>query len=269
MSDYAEKIAAMVWSFSRLSTFDQCKYSFYLKYIIDNDDEYLAEGNYWAEVGSFMHEILEKIFKGELKQEDSTQYFVDHYDDRVLYRASKSIMSKTYAACISYLETEDFWWIRECEIIGVERNFEITVSGYKFTGYIDLLLRNKHTGALILLDHKSAAYPLTAKGDRVLKANEKSFASYGRQMYLYCHAVKELYGEFPVYIVWNHFKAGRMVKISFNQDEYEEAMKWFLDTIAAIENEQDFPETLDYFYCHNLCDFRNSCEYKHYSDKAE
>lgn len=268
-NEYSDKIDSMVWSYSRLSTFEQCKYSFYLKYIVEDESEYLAEGNYWAEVGSFMHEILEMIFKKEMNPEDAVEYFVEHYDDRVLYKTAKSIMKKTYDACIDYLTSEDYWWIKECEILGVEQVVNLEIDGHKFTGYIDLLLRNKHTGDIILMDHKSATYPLSAKGDRVLKNHSKSFESYRKQMYLYCHAVKQLFGEYPRCIVWNHFKAGSMVKIEFDQTEYDATIRWFIDTISAIKREQDYPETIDYFFCHNLCDFRNSCEYNKYSDKVE
>ncbi len=269
MNDNETKIADMVWSYSRLSTFEQCKYAFYLKYLVANDNEYLAEGNYWAEVGSFMHEILERIFKKELSLDDAPTYFIDHYNDFVLYKTSPTIMKRTYDACLDYLASEDLWWVKECEVLGVELEMHFEVSGFPFVGYIDLLLRNRHTGELILVDHKSAAYPLSAKGDRVLKNHEKSFDSYRKQMYLYCHAIKQKYGQFPAHIVWNHFKAGKMVRIPFNKDEYDEAIRWFSDTIHAIKAEHDYSETQDYFYCHNLCDFRNSCEYKLYSDKAE
>ena len=268
-NDYSEIIDAMVWSYSRISTFAQCKYSFYLKYIVDDESEYLPEGNYWAEVGSFMHEILEKIFKNELSPDDAITFFVDNFDNRVLYKTSQSTMDNTYDACINYLSSEDFWWVKECEILGVEQEVSISIFDYKFTGYIDLVLQNKHTGDIILVDHKSAAYPLSANGQRVLKNHAKSFESYTKQMYLYSNAIRQLYGKFPKYIVWNHFKAGRMVKIAFDPEEYDASIKWFIDTIESIKNERDYQENVDYFYCHNLCAFRNSCEYNQYPNKSE
>lgn len=266
MNDYEYKINQMVWSYSRLSTFEQCRYSFYLKYIVENDDEYLAEGNYWAEVGSFMHEILERVFKGEMCIDDAAEYFVNHYDDYVLYDTKSSIMEKTYDACLSYLEEEDLSWLDEYEVIGVELEVEFKIEGHPFKGFIDLLLKHKETGELVVLDHKSAAYPLSSKTGKLLKANEKSFISYKKQMYLYCNAVNQLYGRFPKWIVWNHFKAQKFVTIPFDQKEYDQAIAWFVDTIQCIREEKDFPETMDYFYCHNLCEFRNSCEYKLYED---
>ena len=50
------------WSYSRTACFANCKYEYYLKYILKDDEMYLPEGNYYSEVGSFMHDILAKIF---------------------------------------------------------------------------------------------------------------------------------------------------------------------------------------------------------------
>lgn len=52
---------------------------------------YLAEGNFYAEVGSFVHEILAMIFKGELKVDDALQYFIDNYDDNVFYKVKEAL----------------------------------------------------------------------------------------------------------------------------------------------------------------------------------
>lgn len=268
MNDYEDKISNMVWSYSRLSAFEQCRYSFYLKYIVEDEDTYLAEGNYWAEVGSFMHEILEKVFKGEMDIEDAASYFIDHYDENVFYTAKNSIMNNAYEACIKYLEEEDLSWLEYFEILGVELEVIFKIKGYQFKGYIDLLLRNKETGDIVVLDHKSAAYPFSEKTKKLLKAHEKSFLSYEKQMYLYSNAVYQLYGRFPKWIAWNHFKAQKFAIIPFDIDKHREATQWFIDTIHTIENEKEFKETMDYFYCHNLCEFRNSCEYKLYEDNV-
>lgn len=81
-------------------------------------------------------------------------------------------------------------------------------------------------------------------------------------MYLYCHAVKEEYGEFPSSIIWNHFKdGGLLAKIPFSMDEYTNTIKWFENTIKEATKEREFEPSPDYFYCRNLCNFRNSCEY--------
>lgn len=251
----------MVWSYSRLTAFAQCKYQFYLKYIVADDDQYLPEGNYYAEVGSFVHSILEMVFKNQLSVDEAGWYFAEHFDDNVLYKTRKNLMDKRYEACANYFADLDLDWLKDCEILGVEKQIDVCVDGYRFTGFIDLLVRDKVTGNIILIDHKSSKVPVSKTG-KLLKASEASFTSYKHQMYLYALYVKQEYGEYPAYIAWNHFAdGGEIVSLPFSEKEMSDAKEWFLSTIHDIEEEESFEETQDFFYCHNLCDFRNSCEY--------
>ena len=261
MSEYKDKIKQMLWSYSRATCYSHCPYAFYLKYIIDDDNQYLAEGNYYAEVGGYVHLIHEKIFNGELDVGDSSKYFVDNFDDNVFYETYQSAMDKTYEACADYFATVDFDWLNDYVILGVEQEINIEINGYKFIGYIDLLLRNKETREIYIVDHKSSAYPFKKDGKTILKKSEGDFSKYRRQMYLYCKYVFETYGEFPALIVWNHFKDQKVAKIPFNKDEYEEALFWFENVIHNIEQDENFEANIEYFYCTQLCEFRGSCEY--------
>lgn len=261
LSEYKELIDKMRWSYSRLSSFDTCKYSFYLNYIINDDDEYLSEGNFYAEVGSFMHEILAMIFGGELSQEEALQYYIDNFDENVLYEVKPATRQKTYELCENYLRDGDFSWIDDYEILGVEMEVEFKIKGYRFVCYIDLLLRDKRDGQIVLIDHKSAPYPFKKDGG-IKRNSEKSFNHYKKQMYIYCYAIHEKYGTFPKVIAWNHFKdMGRFATIPFQKSEYDETLVWLEDTIHVIEEEEEFEPTLDYFFCKNICSFRASCEY--------
>lgn len=249
------------WSYSRVTCFCNCKYEFYLNYIVNDDEQYLAEGNYYAEVGSFVHMILAMIFDGKLKKEDSAQYFIDNYENNVFYTVRQSTMDKTKETIIDYFNNLDIAWLSKYEIVGVELEMRFNVNEYDFVGYIDLLLKDKIDGKFIVLDHKSVEYFFKANGD-VKKKSEHDFDTYKKQMYLYCHSVYQKYGEYPKMICWNHFKdSGKISKIPFNKKEYDKAVKWYLDTIKSITKEEAFEPTKDFFYCSQLCNFRASCEY--------
>lgn len=265
MDESMEQSTKRAWSYSRTTCFGHCKYEFYLDYVINDDEQYLSEGNYYAEVGSFVHEILAKIFQGEIKSEDAAEYFIENYENNIFYKVKESTMTKTYDACLEYFLTTDFDWIDNYDILGVELEQHFVIDGYEFVGYIDLLLRDKSDGKIVVLDHKSAPYPMKKDGE--IKKNQlQSFTSYKKQMYLYCNSIYQQYHEFPKEIVWNHFKdGGKFAKIPFKQDEYDETIKWFIDTIKTIEKEEDFEPSQDFFYCTNLCNFRHSCEYKNHS----
>jgi len=265
MSDYRQKIDQMVWSFSRLTAFEHCKYEFYLQYIIADDEEYLSENNFYAESGLFVHDTLAKIFSGELKLEDAPEYFVDNYYDNVFYRTRQSIMDNTFEKCADYFSEADFSWIDKYEIIDVEKKVNFKIDNYNFIGFIDLLLKDKSNGKYVILDHKSSEYPFKKDGG-IKKKSQTQFEEYKKQLYIYAHAVHELYGEYPKELIWNHFKDnGQLAIIPFDIEEYNNTIKWTTETIHKIENETEWGENQDFFYCHNLCNFRSSCEYNKFS----
>lgn len=261
MSEYKDKIDGMMWSYSRIACYDNCPYAFYLKYIIDDEKQYLAEGNYYAEVGSYVHAILEKILNGELSVDDASQYYVNHFEDNVFYETWQSAMDKTYEACADYFASVDFNWLKDYEVLGVEQEIKVEIDGYSFIGYIDLLLRHKETKEIYVVDHKSSAYPFKKDGKSILKKSEKDFAKYKKQMYLYCKYVYDTYGEYPKWIAWNHFKDQKIAKIQFSEEEYREALLWLENEIQKIKKDDTFEANIDFFYCTQICEFRSSCEY--------
>lgn len=250
----------MVWSFSRLSSFDNCPYCFFLNYLLNDPDDYPQEGNYYSDMGRYMHSIFEKVLKGKLKIEDAPEYFLDNYDDAIVNKVSKKTMDKTYEKCANYLSEVSIDDLDKYEIVGVEKKVNTLIDGYRFFGIIDLLLKDKETGDYIIVDHKSSAYPFTLKG-KVKKNSQDSFDKYKKQMYLYSYAVNDKYGSYPKYLVWNHFKDNKLAVIPFNEDELNQTLKWFVETIKKIKNEEDFNPKLNYFFCKNICSFRSSCEY--------
>lgn len=251
----------MRWSYSRLSTFRHCKYEFYLNYIIADDGVYLNENNFYAENGSFVHEILEKVFNGILQVDEAAEFYVNHYEENVFYKARKSAMDKKIDASIDYLANVDFDWLKGYEILGVEKEMHFQIDGHEMIAFIDLLLRDRDTGDIIVMDHKSGAYPLTKTG-KVSKNYEKTFEGYRHQAYIYAKGIFEEYGVYPKVFCWNHFTdGGRFVEIEFSQADFDETMRWVRDTIDEAEREEDFPENREFFYCTQLCGFRNSCEY--------
>lgn len=259
---YTEDVKKMRWSYSRATTFENCKYEFYLNYIVNDRDEYPAENNFYAEVGIFVHEILAKIFSGELSMDEALDYYLKNFKSSIKHKVSKKSVKKTFEQCADYFSFADLSWLNDYEILGVEKEVEFQIEGYDFVGFIDLLLRDKRDGKIVVVDNKSSPYPFKKNGD--VKANSKhSFENYKKQMYLYSYAVKQEYGEFPKEIIWNHFKDnGKLATIPFDEEEYNNAIDWFCYTIHDIEQEENFPATTDYFYCSTLCNFRNVCEYR-------
>jgi hypothetical protein len=55
------------------------------------------------------------------------------------------------------------------------------------------------------------------------------------------------------------FREQQKIERPFDQEAYDEAIKWMLDTIKEIRK---LYCSYDYFFCNSLCGFRNSCQMK-------
>ena len=251
----------MTWSFSRLQSYNQCPYGFKLRYI----DCIEGEGNFYSQYGSFVHSILERFAKGELSIFDISTYYEDNFIANVTYDAPPNnyvdIKQSYYDKGLDYLNNIDLD-LEGYEVLGVEKECKFKVGDYNMVGYIDLLLRDKHTGDITVLDHKSGSVKFKKNGEPA-SSETKHLLDFKRQLYLYSIAVTEEFGVKPKYLQWNLFKDRNWFKIEFNDDELEEAKKWVIDTIDKIKNDIAFPPNPQHYFCYNLCDMRNcACEYK-------
>ena len=247
----------MTWSFSRLHAWEQCPYAFYLKYIEQRD----GESNYYAANGKCMHEVFEAILTNQIPLDECTQCYADKYD-LICETTKQSTMDSTYEKCIDYLCTIDGIDLEKYEILGVELKLDFNIGKYKFVGYADLVVKNKESGEVILVDHKQATHFMKKDGTP-LKNQLENFLAYRHQMYIYCKGLKDYFGIDVNKIIWHHFKDnGELTIIPFEADEYEETLQWAANTIEKIKKDKKFLNKRSYVLCSSLCDYRNDCEYK-------
>lgn len=253
-------LGTMIWSFSRLNLFYQCPYGWKLHYLECNKGVESSFGQF----GSFCHKCLEMYAKGELDIFNISQFYEDHYCDEVTvefpYNKYVDMGISYYEKGLDYFNNIDFD-LSKYEILGVEKEVRFKVGKYDMIGYIDLLLREKETDKIIILDHKSASLKILKSG-KISKTDQAHFLEFKRQLYLYSKAVIAEYGRVD-YLEWNMFKDQNNIKIPWDKEEYEEALKWAEDTIHLIEREIEWKPKVDFFYCNNLCGQRfNACPYK-------
>ena len=135
------------WSFSSIKMFEQCPYSFYLRYVEDKREQ----PNAFAQSGSLVHSILQRYFDGELYAFELADVFEAEYDTAVTERFPFFNMYKAYYdKSLAYLQTFDGI---DGEVLGVEQELTAEIGGYRFIGYADLILRNKN--GIVVYDHKS------------------------------------------------------------------------------------------------------------------
>lgn len=249
---YESIIGGMTWSYSRLEAFENCKYSWYLKYMCEVDDD----PGFYTSYGSFFHTILERYYKGELPKSEMKSRFLSDFPACVTgKRPNSDIVEKYIKAGVTYLEN---FTPLELNIVAVEKKVSFGIGELNFTGFIDIL--GERDGKYYIIDHKSRE--LKPRSNRSPPtAKDAELDKMLRQLYLYSAAVKEEYGEFPTELCFNCFKFGVLIKEQFYTQNFNKTVEWANKMVEEIEKERDFPPTIDFFYCKFLCGVRHECCY--------
>ena len=221
----------MRWSFSSVNTYNTCPQAFRLGYL----DALPRVDNAFSDWGTWMHEIMERYFKGELEFFELSQVYVDGYKDNVKCEFPPNkfcdLSERYYNAGKEYLDRFDGLF-EDYTVLGVEQKVKLDINGRPFVGVIDLLIETPD--GIWVIDHKSKS-AFKSKRER---------AEYARQLYLYSIYVKEKYGKWPIKLVFHMVRAGgELIEIPFVEADAMAARQWFLDTIDAIYQDVDFEST--------------------------
>ena len=267
-SPYKEQLDAMVWSYSRVNSYFTCPYMFKLTYL----DRVEKAGSSFGEWGSLCHSIYEDYAKGDL----AIYELGDAYDDRwktymlTDFPPSRGgVMASNYYTRGKELFDTFEGFPEHWEILAVEQEVSLTICGRQFVGYIDLLVRDKTDGRLIVVDHKSKSK----------FANAEELEHYTFQLYLYALWVYEAYGEYPKQLIFNMFRTGTEKTEPFTERGLKKAVDWFTSTIDAIYADVDFWDKIELsyeasnkplssfkntdFFCNYICGCRGSCLRSH------
>ena len=251
----------MTWSFSRLNSFYNCPYEWKLHYLDCNK----SENGFFGEYGSFIHKILEKYENSELSLFELNEYYEEYFNEHVPHDAPPNkftdIRQSYYEKGVEYFNNIDLD-LEKYEVIGVERKVEFKIGDKDFVGYIDLLVKDRESGEIIIIDHKSASIKILKSGE-ISKSDRQHFLEFKRQLYLYSIPIIEKYGHVSK-LKWNMFKDQKWIEVPWIKEEYDEATQWAVDTLKLIESEKEWsPNNESYYYCNYLCGQRNNaCEFK-------
>ncbi len=244
-----------LYSHSRLSTFEQCRYKYKLKYIdkIPSPVKKSVE----AHLGECVHDALEWLYKniisGRVPEMDEViERYANAWQEKdteemiIVGEAPKQeYFNKGVKFLIDYyvkntpfqdgtIDTEKRVWINLGE------DFP-----HKVVGYIDRLTYNKERNEYEIHDYKTAN----------TLPNKSKFEN-DRQLALYSIAIKELYGDKPVTLTWHYLNYNIKIISKRTDEQLEELKKDTIKLINEIENTKDFPVNRSI-----LC---NWCEYKQY-----
>jgi hypothetical protein len=237
-----------VWSFSRLTTFYNCPYCYYKTYT-EGDR---GESNIFAEYGLIVHDIIKKWVLNELAVWELVNEFKNQFlNMQYSFPPNQycDLQSKYFEDGINYFKTFDEF--KGYKFLFAEEECNFKIGNYEFTGFPDMVCED-NLGRLVIFDHKSS----------------KPFDKYNlkekiKQLYFYSIPVKEKIGRYPDLLIFNHFRNKVYDIHEFHEIDLRKTKIWALDTIKLIEEEKEFkPNTSNTFYCQQLCNHRNNCNFK-------
>lgn len=208
------------------------------------------EQNAYAEYGTHCHDLLERWAKGELMAFELADAYTAEYDHAVQHSFPpfpRGLGGKYYDEGLAYFNTFDGFG--DQEILSVEDKFEIDIRGNRFVGIADLILRDRTTGEITVIDHKSKS----------MKSLMKSLFENTRQLYTYAAYVKERFGVYPKMLRFNMFRYGVFIDEPFSIDRFQETMDWIERTIASIRAEKDWLVSSSGYFCKFICSVREQC----------
>lgn len=254
MSDISYKplIQDMKWSYSRIETFENCPYQWYLKYICNKTDEKM----FYATHGKFIHEVLEKFYRGELKRNELTGYYLSNYNVKVQGRRPPGdIPIKYMKSGVEYLRN---FTPLPYTLLGVEQRIDFDIGTRKFVGIIDYI--GEKNGDIYIVDNKSRNLKPRSKRSKPT-AKDAELDNMLKQLYLYSEAIKHSYGIYPKKLCFNCFRNGEFIEEDFSEDKFDSAVDWANKTIDVIENTNEFWPNENQFMCTWLCGLNEKCKY--------
>lgn len=248
----------VIYSHSRLSTFEQCQKKFKYKYIDKLKPE--VEKTIEAHLGSAVHETLEWVYNSvrknnaDLKIDDLIIKFTEEWQKE--FSEEILIVKKQLTARDYFNKGVQFLIDYYCKhspfkdgTIECEKGILIELNNgeHKIQGFIDRLVYNLETGEYEIHDYKTAN--TLPKQEHLDKE---------RQLALYSIAIKEIYGqEKEVLLVWHFLAHNKTMKSRRTNSELEKLKKETAELIQKLESTTHFPRNKS-ILC-NWCEYKNIC----------
>ncbi len=247
----------MLFSHSRISTFEQCPQKFKFQYIDKAETEEMEGVE--AFLGSRVHEALEKLYK-DLKFQKilALSALIRHYRDqwKKNWHDNVQIVRKEYSERNYKAMGEKFitnYYNRYKPFsndvtIALEQRILVEIQGYKVQGFIDRL--SFSNGTYQIHDYKTSA-----------SLPEQSKLDIDRQLALYAIAVKQMFRDASkIDLVWHFLAFNKEMHSARTEKQLQELENDIVKSITAIEvayDKEKFPAR-ESVLC-DWCEFRPIC----------
>jgi hypothetical protein len=262
VSSYDFIIDNIRFSFSALTTYESCHYSYKLTYI----DKCDREDNFYGQYGNLVHDTLFQYFDNKLDVFELSGYFQDNYPEvvKALPPAYPAGMEEMYKeAGLTFFDNFSFNK-QDYDILMNEEKVEFDFDdGIQFIAKPDLVLFEKQIGEFSLVDYKTSAPFKTDKRNGNEIVDKRKLEGYYKQMYIYTYALRN-YKFIPIDKITLWFtRPDRQVSIKWNEDDEEKAIRWLEGEVHKIKKDEKFIfNNTNAYFCNNLCSVRASCEFR-------
>lgn len=245
-----------IYSHSKISTFEQCRLKYKYRHI---DKIKVIETTIEAFLGKTVHNTLEWLYT-KVKQnkiptiEEIINYYSNNWGEN--YKDSIKIVKENFTTKdyfnkgIKFLI--DYYFKHKPfsdNTLEVEKRIIIDLNKdgkYKLQGYIDRLVHDLEKDQLEIHDYKTA---------NSLPTKEK--IENDRQLALYSIAIKELFGDKNVLLIWHYLAHNQKIISQRTNEQLEKLKKEIIELIDKIESTTEFPPNKS-ILC-NWCEYKSLC----------
>lgn len=274
-----------IWSFSKLSSYHNCAYAWYLTYVLHEK----GEDNVYGVLGNSIHDCLESMCKDEMTIEEAKEKFKQDYD-MCKFLGMNFPTENTEKKYIYDIEHAFDFFEKPKGRLEEERYIEFEIENKKFRGYVDLIIFDDEKKTIQVLDWKSSS-----------KFSKKDLESHKVfQLILYSMYLEKEYPDYkilnPVFYMLKYARVkndvtGResirerididdtihevlepyIVEVQYN-DNMKDKLKQYINEVTLDiafndeEEESDWYPTVEElrnntFYCKNLCSHKKKCKF--------
>ena len=141
-----------LYSYSKLSSFQNCTYGYYLTYI----QHIKGEDNVYGILGNVVHDMYELLTKDEITIEEAKEKFKQEYElCKFLGLTFPTKMSEE--KYVYDVEHSFDYFIKPTGRLEQERYFQIEIENKIFRGYIDLIIFDDEKKTIRVIDYKTSS----------------------------------------------------------------------------------------------------------------
>jgi putative RecB family exonuclease len=232
--------ASQVYSYSRITTFEQCARRFRYRYV---DGVKEAFRGVEAFMGQQVHSTIEWLFNERTRSveptsEQAVSYYCTAWDTEAADGAARVHVVKRDMSLESYrrmgaevvaaFHAERFVGDTR-ETVATEKHFAVSFNGHRFQGFIDRLARDAD-GLLHVIDYKTGA-----RAPRTFAGKEADqLRAYGLGLFIESDAAE-------LELVLDFVRAGKTLRQRIRRDEAAAVERMLSERIDAVEASSVFP----------------------------